>query len=272
MNAPPPGWYPDQADPRYVRWWDGRQWTPHVQPAQQPAPPQADVSALEVSFGSTGDPASVQQQVQQRAGVGGPVAGGGGTLFTEPILVINQKAKLIEMSNEYAIYDQHGRQLGSVVQVGQSGAQKALRAFTKLDTLMSVKLEIRDITGRPVLLLTRPPQLIKGTVHVQRPDQTPIGDVKLANFWGKARFDFEVGGQRIGGLQAENLRAWDIKVLDHADQEIGKITKTWQGFAKAAFTTADNYVLQLHRPLQDPLLSMVLSSALTFDTVFSQHQ
>src|SRR5690606_1368898 len=127
------------------------------------------------------------------AGVGGPVAGGGGTLFTEPILVINQKAKLIEMSNEYAIYDQHGRQLGSVVQVGQSGAQKALRAFTKLDTLMSVKLEIRDITGRPVLLLTRPPQLLKGTVHVQRPDQTPIGDVKLANFWGKARFDFEVG-------------------------------------------------------------------------------
>ncbi|MEV5542175.1 DUF2510 domain-containing protein [Saccharopolyspora shandongensis] len=34
MNTPPPpGWYPDQADQRYVRWWDGQQWTQHVRPA-----------------------------------------------------------------------------------------------------------------------------------------------------------------------------------------------------------------------------------------------
>ncbi|MGW1677541.1 phospholipid scramblase-related protein [Saccharopolyspora sp. NPDC002376] len=273
MNAPAPGWYPDQADQRYVRWWDGRQWTQHVQPAQAPAPqPQSDANAVEMSVGGTGNAASIQHQVQQHAGVGGPVAGGGGTLFTEPVLVINQQAKLIEMSNEYAIYDQHGRQIGAVVQVGQSGAQKALRAFTKLDSMMTVKLEIRDITGRPVLLLTRPATLWKGTVQVKRPDQSPIGEIRLANFWGKARFNFEIGGQRIGGLQAENLRAWDIKVLDQADQPIGQISKTWQGLAKAAFTTADNYVLQIHRPLQDPLQSMVLASALTFDTIFSQHQ
>ncbi|MER7078854.1 Uncharacterized protein YxjI [Saccharopolyspora kobensis] len=272
MNAPPPGWYPDQADQRYVRWWDGHQWTPHVQPARAPAPPQGDGSELELSVGGTGDAASIQQQVQQRAGVGGPVAGGGGTLFTEPVLVINQQAKLIEMSNQYAIYDQHGRQLGSVVQTGQSGAQKALRVLTKLDSLMTVKLEIRDVTGRPVLLLTRPATVWKGKVQVQRPDQSPVGEIKLANVWGKPRFDFEIGGQRIGGMRAENLRAWDIKIVDHADQQIGQITKTWQGLAKAAFTTADNYVLQIHRPLQDPLLSMVLASALTFDTIASQQQ
>ncbi|MCI2423471.1 DUF2510 domain-containing protein [Saccharopolyspora sp. K220] len=288
MNAPPPpGWYPDQADQRYVRWWDGRQWTQHVQPAQQQPvaqqPPvaaqqqpvvaqQNDASPIEMALGGTGDTSSIQHQVQQRAGVGGAVSGGGGTLFTEPVLVVNQKAKLIEMANEYAVYDQHGRQLGSVMQVGQSGAQKALRLLTKLDSLMTVTLEIRDITGRPVLLLTRPATLWKGTVHVQRPDQSPVGDIRLTNVWGKARFDFEVNGQRIGGLHAENLRAWDIKVLDHADAEIGKITKTWQGLAKAAFTTADNYVLQIHRPLPDPLLSMVVASALTVDTILSQQQ
>ncbi|MGI8309645.1 phospholipid scramblase-related protein [Saccharopolyspora hattusasensis] len=286
MNAPPPpGWYPDQTDQRYVRWWDGRQWTQHVQPAQQPAQQhpqqyvqqhsaaqQNDASAIELAMGGTGDAASIQHQVQQRAAVGGAVAGGGGTLFTEPVLVINQKAKLIEVANEYVVYDQHGRQLGSVMQVGQSGAQKALRMLTKLDSLMTVTLEIRDITGRPVLVLTRPATMWKGTVHVQRPDQSPVGDIKLTNVWGKARFDFEVNGQRIGGLHAENLRAWDIKVLDHADAEIGRITKTWQGLAKAAFTTADNYVLQIHRPLADPLLSMVVASALTVDTILSQNQ
>lgn len=31
-----PGWYPDPHTPG-LRWWDGVQWTGHVQPAQPPA-------------------------------------------------------------------------------------------------------------------------------------------------------------------------------------------------------------------------------------------
>ncbi|MGY1730297.1 DUF2510 domain-containing protein [Geodermatophilus sp. SYSU D01045] len=30
--APPAGWYPDQQDPRLVRWFDGMRWTEHTQP------------------------------------------------------------------------------------------------------------------------------------------------------------------------------------------------------------------------------------------------
>jgi hypothetical protein len=32
-GATPAGWYPDQADPSLVRYWDGAQWTGHTQPA-----------------------------------------------------------------------------------------------------------------------------------------------------------------------------------------------------------------------------------------------
>lgn len=35
----PPGWYQDQANPAYVRWHDGTQWTAHVQLASGPIPP-----------------------------------------------------------------------------------------------------------------------------------------------------------------------------------------------------------------------------------------
>lgn len=35
---PPPGWYPDPADPRGWRWWDGRGWTPYAAPPASPAP------------------------------------------------------------------------------------------------------------------------------------------------------------------------------------------------------------------------------------------
>ncbi|HEV7908162.1 MAG TPA: phospholipid scramblase-related protein [Pseudonocardiaceae bacterium] len=274
MNGgPQPGWYPDHADPRYVRWWDGFQWTPHVQPAQrQPQPAQqhpnrGDAHEVELQVGGTGRQ-QVQQQVQ-RAGIGGPV-GGGGTLFSEPVLVVNQKAKLMELANEYVIYDQHARQIGSVMQVGQSGAQKVLRAFTKLDSALTIKLEVRDAYGMPVLRLTRPATMWKSKVLVERADGFPIGEIRQENAFGKVRFAFEVGGQRVGGILAENFRAWNFAVQDHAGAEVGRITKTWQGFGKAVFTNADNYVVQLHRPLADPLLSMVVASGITVDTVLSQ--
>jgi hypothetical protein len=79
-----------------------------------------------------------------------------------------------------------------------------------------------------------------------------------------------VGGQQIGGIQAENWRAWNFAVVDHTGAEIARITKTWEGFAKTMFTTADNYVVQIHRQLQDPLASMVVASALTVDTALKQ--
>lgn len=46
VTPTPPNWYPDPQDSAFVRWWDGQQWTGHVQPAQRPAAqPQATVSA-----------------------------------------------------------------------------------------------------------------------------------------------------------------------------------------------------------------------------------
>ncbi|UJB45266.1 phospholipid scramblase-related protein [Streptomyces sp. A1-5] len=213
--------------------------------------------------------AGIQQQVQQRAGVA-PTGPGGGTLFTEPVLVVNQKARLIEVSNEYAVYDQNGNTLGSVVEIGQSTARKVFRVVSSLDQYMTHKLEIRDAHGQPQLVLTRPAKLIKSKVLVTRPDGQPVGEIVQQNAIGKINFAMMVNGQQIGAIKAENWRAWNFAIVDHTDAEIARITKTWEGLAKTMFTTADNYVLQIHRQLPDPLLSLVVATALTVDTALKQ--
>ncbi len=48
MAAAPPNWYPDARDPSLLRWWDGQQWTQHVQPAQQPSRPSADRASAQL--------------------------------------------------------------------------------------------------------------------------------------------------------------------------------------------------------------------------------
>jgi hypothetical protein len=37
VTFPPPGWYPDSADPRMARWWDGRAWAPTYAPTEHQA-------------------------------------------------------------------------------------------------------------------------------------------------------------------------------------------------------------------------------------------
>ncbi|MCC5475395.1 phospholipid scramblase-related protein [Streptomyces sp. NPDC059680] len=275
----PAGWYPDpHGAPQTLRYWDGSQWTQHTNPAQQPAgqvPHQQAVPQQQAAPQQYGAPQAqgmdpkVQRQVQQQAGVaaGGP---GGGTLFTEPVLVVNQKAKLIEVTNEYKVMDQNGRDIGSVMEVGQGALKKILRFVSSLDQFMTHKLEIRDAYGQPQLLLTRPAKFFKSRVIVSRPDGSQVGEIVQQNMIGKINFAMNANGQQVGAIKAENWRAWNFAIVDHADNEVARITKTWEGLAKTLFTTADNYVLQIHYQLPEPLLSLVVATALTVDTALKQ--
>ncbi|MGA4845489.1 phospholipid scramblase-related protein [Streptomyces sp. G5(2025)] len=287
----PAGWHPDpHGAPQLLRWWDGSQWTEHTSAAPQGQPAQAPAQqvpahqvpqqpqAAQGQFGQPQaapvappavDPAKVQRQVQQQAGVT-PTAQGGGTLFTEPVLVVNQKAKLIELTNEYSVMDQAGNTLGSVVQVGQSTLKKVARFVSSLDQFMTHKLEIRDAYGQPQMTLTRPAKFIKSRVVVERADGQPVGEIVQQNMIGKINFAMMVNGRQVGAIKAENWRAWNFSIVDHADNEVARITKTWEGLAKTMFTTADNYVLQIHFQLPEPLLSLVVATALTVDTALKQ--
>ncbi|MFF4250159.1 phospholipid scramblase-related protein [Streptomyces sp. NPDC001663] len=266
----PAGWYPDpHGAPQTLRYWDGTQWTQHTNPDQQQAQAAQQQVPQHVPQQAAGPDLRVQRQVQQEAGVaaGGP---GGGTLFSEPVLVVNQKAKLIEVTNEYKVMDQNGNQIGSVTEVGQSALKKVLRFLSSLDQFMTHKLEIRDAYGQPQLLLTRPAKFFKSRVIVSRPDGSPVGEIVQENMIGKINFAMNVNGQKVGAIKAENWRAWNFAIVDHAENEVARITKTWEGLAKTMFTTADNYVLQIHYQLPEPLLSLVVATALTVDTALKQ--
>jgi hypothetical protein len=87
---------------------------------------------------------------------------------------------------------------------------------------------------------------------------------------GKNHFRLESGGNVYGAIKAENWRAWNFRLEDHTGQEVARITKTFEGIAKTMFTTADNYVVQIHTQLPQPMNSLVVASALSVDTALKQ--
>jgi uncharacterized protein YxjI len=263
----PANWYPDPWGRHEHRYYDGANWTEHIADhgRQGVDPPGGAGHIPEVNRKTE----KVQRDVE-RAGLTAGQLQGGGTIFTEPILVVNQKAKLIEINTEYAVYDQHGRQVGAVRQVGQSAAKKALRFVTSVDQFLTHKFQVVDVQGQVLLTLTRPAKFMKSRLVVGGGDGREIGQIVQQNVFGKIRFGLESGGQQVGSLNAENWRAWNFSIQNATGREVARITKTWEGLLKTMYTTADNYVVQIHEPLPQPLHSLVIASALGVDTALKQ--
>jgi len=193
------------------------------------------------------------------------------SLLTHDRIVINQKAKLIELTNEYLIRDIDGNEIGVIRQEGQSKAKKIARFVSSLDQFMTHELSAYESDGTKVLGLKRPRKIMKSTVEVTDGAGAPVGTIRQQNMIGKIRFGLhDAADQQIGEIQAENWRAWNFAIVDQAGAEVGRITKTWEGLAKTVFTTADDYLLDVSPSLSGPLRLLAFASAVGVDTALKQ--
>ncbi len=187
-------------------------------------------------------------------------------------LIVNQKAKLIELTNEYKIRDEQGNDVGVIRQEGQSGLRKVLRLFSQIDALLPVSLSVYDAGGHKVAGLRRGATLFRSKIEVTDGGGVVVGRLVQENMLGKVRFGIEgQGGVRLGELRAENWRAWDFSVTDASGAEAARITKKWAGFGKELFTTADNYVVELGEQATGPLRLIALAAAAGVDTALKQY-
>lgn len=192
-------------------------------------------------------------------------------LLTRDRIIINQKAKIIEVNNEFKILDEQGTQIGAIRQEGQSALKKVLRFVGDVDQFLTHTLGVFDASGTKVVELTRPRKLIKSKVIVKDGTGREVGRIVQKNVFGKIRFDLEdTQGQNLGQIKAENWRAWDFAIVDAGDNEIGRISKKWEGLMKNVFTTADNYVLEVAPAVTGDLRLIALASAAGIDTALKQ--
>lgn len=296
----PAAWHPDPSKRHEQRYWDGAQWTEHVstngvQIVDEHGKVMANNGDVQQSTGlidgealfSAPTQESVQNQilrVQEKGlesipdaleklpetGATPTVASTSTSIFDQYVLVVNQKAKLMELSAEFRIYDQDAVQIGLVRQVGQSAAKKVARALLNVDSLMTHTLDIEDMNGNVLLKITKPRALLKPKVIVER-EGVVIGELAFKLRLGKPQIKLMVDDKQVGMIYAENWRAWDFRIVDENEKQIASISKTWEGFAKAIFTTADNYVVQIHEKLEDPFHSLVLASSLAVDLILKQN-
>jgi uncharacterized protein YxjI len=189
------------------------------------------------------------------------------SLLAEPVLIVRQKLKLVELRNQYGVFDRQGRQIGAVEQVTQSPLAFLARLFTSWDVALPMLLEIRGPAG-PELLVAKP--WFTWRCQVSRADGVPLGQIVKQVRLGKARFALlDPRGAGLGEVRAENWRAKDFSVRDGGGQQVARVTKKWAGL-RELFTDADTYVVEVSPAAVDPLRSLAVASCLAIDTIMKQ--
>lgn len=257
-----PDWYPDPFGRFQHRYWDGARWTEHVgsQGLQSVDPPVVAPPATTPRPG----PAAVQRQLVD-LGLSQYVDAAKSPILTEPVLIINQRGKLFEVTVEFSIYDQSGRPIGAVKEVGRNVLTKAISG--RSDATRRYRLQVQDEQGRTVLSLDRPATFIRSRMIVAWSDGRPVGQIAQKSFgFGKDRFVLTIDAREVATIQSDSWRSRTFSIDDPTGAEIARITKQWAGGLKERFTSGDHYALQVYETLEPRLRALVVATALALDT------
>jgi uncharacterized protein YxjI len=188
-------------------------------------------------------------------------------------LVVSQKAKLIELTNQFKIQDEEGNDVGFIQQEGQSKLRKALRFVSNVDQFLTHRLAVYDASGARLIEMVRPAKVFKSRLEVSDGGGRTVGQIVQQNVFGKIRFDLlGSSGEKVGQIRAENWRAWNFAIVDATDREVARITKKWKGLVRATFTTADHYIVEIDPSLQGDLRLLVVGAAAAVDTALKQDE
>lgn len=155
----PADWYSDPTGRFGVRYWDGAQWTEHVSSGGQQGTDALD-GAEATGSDARGRNRMVERQAR-KAITDRPV--GGGTLFTEPVLVVNQKVRMFGGTMSYDVFNQRGVQLGRVEEVARGLKARTSDSFYgRTDDSREYRFRVVDMHRRTQLTITRPAKWSSG--------------------------------------------------------------------------------------------------------------
>ena len=245
QSLPPAGWYPEQGSPTGIRFWDGARWTAHVTPPPQPTAP-------------AGTPEATPRPWQSAA------------MLTTLTVQLEQQGRVIEASSVYALSDPEGVPLGQAVQVGQGRGARVLKAASNLDRNMPVTVEFRDPGGSLVLTLTKPGGVGPQRFVVTDPAGAEIGQINQRLRVVREAFELVVAGQPAGVLSSENWFDFRFLVLDAQGDAYAQVRKVYEGYARARFTSADQYTVRYAAKTSPVQRAMALTAAIAMDIALYQ--
>lgn len=278
MSRPAPapgGWHPDPYRRHELRYHDGVLWTEHVSDRGLPGLDTVPVAALPRSqppVGAGGIRLRGPAEGKEHARVVPEFEGPDGDFLGAPILVVDEPAlgSPGPAGVDCAVHDQHDQRLGTVRISAERLAGKALRLLTADPHPEVISVVVLDAAGGVLLTLTRPARHLRPRVTVHDSGGCLVGSIVQRQLYGRLRFSLEAGGEVVGTLDGDDPTDRAVAVHLPSGEPVARTSRTWEVLAHARFTRPDTYVVQVLRPLPEPVRSLALAAMMALEPLLVQ--
>jgi uncharacterized protein YxjI len=182
---------------------------------------------------------------------------------------IDEKVNFFQFENSYKIFNEQGVQIGNVKQKLTAG-QKFLRLLLN-KAMLPFKLEIKDNSDKVLATVSRGWTFFMSKISITDSYGNNIGSIQQKFKFFKPKFtilnELNVPIAEING----DWKAWDFKITDANQSEIGTISKKWAGAVQEIFTSADKYNVSINGSFKDEKTRIaIISGAITIDMVLKE--
>lgn len=178
----------------------------------------------------------------------------GPEILTADLLVVELNVDLVDRSAPCSVFGRDGRDLGTVRRA--AGNEQQLEVVGG-DGLVALRLD--KIASR------------KPVVMVRDGHGVDMGRLVQQHLPGLTTFALEsAAGGNVGFVRARTWVGWDVRIEDELNRPVARVSKLWDGLDRAAFPTADNYVVHFDRALLDPQRALVRAAALVIDSALKK--
>lgn len=186
---------------------------------------------------------------------------------------IDENINYFKFGNTYKVYNAEAEQVG-VIQQRVPGWHKFLRViFKNAKAMMPFHLEVFNIDNDLQVSINRGWTFFMSKITINDANGELIGSIKQKFKLFKPTFiisnanDVEIA--KITG----DWKAWDFKIEDTNQNNIGSINKKWGGIGKELFTKADKYrVAIVPEYAEDTNKIAIVSCAITIDMVLKNNK
>ena len=189
--------------------------------------------------------------------------------FESNTYFIDEKVNFFKFENCYQIYNDKGENIGAIKQKLNIGQKLLSLLISK--TMMPFFLEIRDSNDNLEVTISRGWTFLLSKITIKNAQGEAIGYIKQKFKLFSPTFNiFNTSEELIAEISGD-WKAWNFKINDAANNQIGSISKKWAGAMKELFTSADKYNVQIeenYANLENKIA--ILAGAITIDMVLKE--
>jgi uncharacterized protein YxjI len=151
-----------------------------------------------------------------------------------------------------------------------SGGQKLLRLLLN-KAMLPFLLEIKDVNDNVVATISRDWTFFLSKITVTNADGVVVGIIRQKFKLFKPTFKIYNRAEELIAEISGDWKAWNFKIQDASNNQIGTINKKWAGAMQEIFTSADKYNVNINTDFSSMENKVaILAGAITIDMVLKE--